>query len=41
MEFNFDWTSLLQQVVPVILSWLMGALGIGIPKATPNRIMNK
>lgn len=41
MKFNFDWVNLLQTVVPVIVSWLLGALGIGIPKLTPNRITNK
>lgn len=41
MDFNFDWVSLLQQVVPVVVSWLLGALGIGVPKLTPSRIINK
>lgn len=38
---HFDWTTLWQTVVPVIVSWLLGSLGIGVPKVTPQRIMNK
>lgn len=38
---HWDWTSFLQTVVPVVVSWLLGALGIGVPKVTPARIMNK
>jgi hypothetical protein len=38
---KWNWLDLFQAVVPVVVSWLMGALGIGIPKVTPSRIMNK
>lgn len=37
MNFEPNWTDLIVFVV----SWLLGALGIGFPKATPSRIMNK
>lgn len=39
MTMNFDpnWNDLIVMVV----SWLLGALGIGIPKVTPQRVMNK
>lgn len=37
---NWDWKGLLRTVLPVIVSWLLGALGVGIPAATPNRVMN-
>jgi hypothetical protein len=38
---TWDWRSLLQQLVPVIVGWLFGALGIGPKGATPARIANK
>lgn len=38
---KFDWAELLRTVVPVIVSWLLGSLGIGVPRLTPPRIMNK
>lgn len=41
MKFNWDWATLIQTVTPVIISWLLGALGIGVPKLTPDRVMNK
>jgi len=37
MTFEPNWTDLIY----VVVSWLLGALGIGLPRATPNRIMNK
>lgn len=37
---NWDWKGLLKSVLPVIVSWLLGALGVGIPQVTPNRIVN-
>lgn len=37
MHFEPDWTQLLVGVI----SWLLGALGVGLPKVTPNRVMNK
>jgi hypothetical protein len=38
---NWDWRSLLSSVVPVIVGWLFGVLGIGPKGVTPNRIANK
>lgn len=38
---NWDWKSLLRNVLPVILSWLLGSLGVGVPQLTPARIMNQ
>lgn len=37
LNFNPDWTHLIVAVV----TWLLGALGIGVPGATPNRVVNK
>lgn len=36
---NWDWQELLRTVVPVIIAWVLGSLGIGV--AVPNRVMNK
>lgn len=41
MTFNFDWQALLTAVIPVVFSWLMGSLGIGVPGVTPQRRFNK
>lgn len=38
---QWNWDLLIQSVVPVIVGWLFGVLGIGPPKVTPNRVMNK
>lgn len=37
MDFNPNWTDL----IVLVVSWLMGALGIGLPRVTPSRLMNK
>lgn len=37
MTWEPNWTDLIY----VVVSWLLGALGIGVPRATPPRIMNK
>ena len=37
---NWDWKSLLRSVLPVVLSWLLGTLGVGVPQLTPQRIVN-
>lgn len=37
---NWDWRGLLKSVLPIVLSWLLGSLGIGVPQLTPNRVMN-
>lgn len=37
---NWDWKSLVRQIVPIVLSWLLGALGVGIPQVTPSRVVN-
>lgn len=36
---SWDWRQLLQDVLPVVVAWLLGSLGIGYP--IPKRIMNK
>ena len=38
---HFDWQALLQQLAPIIIAWVLGSLGVGIPKLTPSRVMNK
>lgn len=38
---NWDWKKLLQQVIPVVLSWLLGALGVGPAPLTPDRVLNQ
>lgn len=38
---NWNWDTLIQSVVPVIVGWLFGVLGIGPPRVTPDRVMNK
>lgn len=38
---NWDWKSLLKSVLPIVLSWLLGSLGVGVPQLTPNRVMNQ
>lgn len=40
MNFHWDWAGLIQTVVPVVISWLLGALGIGPARLVPNRITN-
>lgn len=37
MSFNPDWSHL----IVLVVSWLLGSLGIGLPAVTPNRVMNK
>ncbi|WNK14435.1 MAG: hypothetical protein [Microvirus sp.] len=37
---KWDWQSLLQTVLPAIFTWLLGALGVGVPKVTPERKFN-
>lgn len=37
---HWDWKSLIKTLVPIIVSWLLGSLGIGVPQLTPDRIAN-
>lgn len=37
---NWDWKRLAQQLIPIVLSWLLGALGVGPPPVTPARVVN-
>ena len=37
MTWEPNWTDLIY----VVVSWLLGALGIGVLRVTPPRIMNK
>lgn len=39
--FNWNWDALIQGIAPVIVGWLFGILGVGPPKVTPNRLVNK
>jgi hypothetical protein len=38
---TWNWHELVAQVLPVVVGWLLGALGIGPRSATPPRLANK
>lgn len=38
---NWDWKKLLVQLIPIIVSWVLGALGVGPSVMTPDRVLNK